>query len=437
MTLSTNLKKIFFKVLKSPRWTVLVVLVFSFVILVVYGWSIGRDEFYRRHHQAVQWIKKSSDLLYFPYLFTHSQLERYDLVIADSDLNFLNNNLPAAYQGNLLTSQYRQKVKAKFTAASKDYAVKVRYRGDTDGHWRDDQKSWLIDFGKNYFERQKEMHLIIPVDRYYLLEELNFYRARKMGLVAPLTKFVNFFVNGKRQGVYWQVEGFSRDMLEKQKISSLANFYNGENFSDLSQSLTAGHSYFDDIFYWTKYADNTLDNHDNYTDLDLLLGIINHPSNEYFNQHIGDIVDLDNFYHWQVNQVLVASQHDVDSNLRFYFDPVIGKFKFTVWDVSLGDSGELDGLLKSSNMLTTRILANPEFLKARNQVLLAYVSDLKNLEDDLRHYDELDRLTKNDFYQDYLKVESNLTYREKVKAVRQALIDHFEYVKKYAESQNH
>lgn len=425
-------RRVFFRTIKSPKRIILaiVVLMFLFGIGAVYSWQKDKLAFYSKHHTAMQTVQKLTNVLFFPYWFSNSQLERYDLIIDQKDWDFLNENLPPIYQGRSLSSEYRQEVKAKFMAAGKEYDVKVRYRGEMDNHWRDPQKSWLVDFGKEKFNGDKEIHLIIPVDRDYLLEEFSYYRARKAGLLVPDTKFVNFFVNGERQGVYWQMEGWSKEMLDKQKIAGETNLYSAIDREDGMLPPT-DFSYFDNINLWKKYASSTKKLADDFSDLAAFFKVINNPDDNFFAEKIGQILDLNSFYQWQINQYLVNSVHqgDTGGNQRLYFDTASDKFKFIPWDVSLGTDLPPPLWEVKYSRLVTRVLANPVFLHERNKLLWAYVGQPENLADDLKHYDDLDALTKNDFYKDNKKVESDLAYRSKIKKMRNTIIEDFNYVK--------
>lgn len=424
------LKKIY-KILRSPRLIVLTIFIFIIIIAgasVIYYWQIGGLKFYRRHHSLVQFIKKQSNTLYLPYLLSSSKLEHYDLIISKDDLEFLNQNLPPTYQGNSLERKYRKKIEGKLVVNDKEYQVKIRYHGDDDGHWRDSKKSWAITFSDKYFEGNKEIHLIIPVGRDYLLEELTFYRARKMGLLTTPTKFVNFFVNGQRQGVYWQFESWNKQMLEKRNVSADTNLYSGINIYELDDP--SNYNYFEDVDFWRKCSYNTMQHPNDYTDLEFLLAIVNNPDDEYFNKNIGQIIDLENFYKWEINQYLVYSTHQDRNDLKFYFDSTQGKFKFIPWDISTGNIQSISSVENYyTSELIIRILKNPEFLSRRNELLRDYVNNPANLADDLKFYDELDKLTKNDFYKDFKKVESHLAYRKKINDFRNKIIESFNHVK--------
>ncbi|OGY51289.1 MAG: hypothetical protein A3J59_02355 [Candidatus Buchananbacteria bacterium RIFCSPHIGHO2_02_FULL_56_16] len=380
---------------------------------------LTRLEIYARHHGEIQFIKKLSNVLFVPQLFTPEKLPRYDLIVKRQDLEFLNSNLPAGYVGALLSDQNRQSVPATFLSGSEVRKVEVRYRGDTDIHWRDPQKSWRVNFPvEEPFDGSSAINLIIPVDRGYLLESLNFYRAKKLGLLVPEIKFVNLFVNGARHGVYWQVEQWGPEFLARNGIATSTNLYGSAEFADLEGLPSGG---FSTASAWRKYASKA-DGIDDYSDLQRLLDVINLPSDEALNEQIGTVIDFDNFYAWQINQYLTMSDHQSGINLRLYPDPTTGKFRFLPWDIMMGDP--LPPYVEANyNQLITRILSNRAFLHERNLRLWQYVGDEATLADDLAYYDQLDGQTRGDFYKDSLKVESNLAYRRKIRTLRQQIVD--------------
>ena len=410
------LRKIYYRILKAKYIILLLVILFG-AFYFFYFRHIDRVEFYRKYHAEVQFVNKLVNIFYLPQTLFPSKLERYDIVVKQKDLDFLNKNLPPLYAGNVLTDQYKVPVVAKFINKGKEYEVKVRYRGLMDNHWRDPQKSWLVTFRKKTgnFEDKRQIHLIIASDRNYLLEELNYYRARKMGLAVPETKFIDLFVNGEGQGVYWLQEDWSNDFLARHNIKG--NLYSS---IDINQNGEPIKNIFDRASYWEDASGTG-----NYANLESLLKVINNPSDDYFNKDIADILDLESFYQWQIVVYLTDSIHQAGGhNMRMYFDLNKGKFAFSPWDIAIGEAPPAFDEY-NYNLLITRILKNPVFLEERNKRLWDYVGDDKNLADDLRYYDVLDKLTKNDFYKDFKRVDSDFAYRREVSSLRKQIEEKF------------
>ncbi|OGL87579.1 hypothetical protein A3I42_03820 [Candidatus Uhrbacteria bacterium RIFCSPLOWO2_02_FULL_49_11] len=407
-----------------------VILIRRFLILLliivagVYIFSIqgqSRVVLYQKYHSIIQVANKLSNLWYLPQTIGSSKLPRYDLTIKPDNLAFLNHNLPPLYQNALLTDEFKQPVSAIFTAHGEKYQANVRYRGDLDNHWRDPQKSFFIDFKKdNWYQGINEMHLIIPFDRYYLLEELSNERARSFGLAVPASKFVNLFINGKRNGVYWQVEGFGKEMLEKQFLPGDVNVYGAIDIMPSGETIDIS-----SIHAWRKYSEDVNSQGvDNYADLEEMLKTVFNTDDAQFRAQLPNILNMDDFYSWIIVQNLVSSSHITGANMRIWFDTTQGKFRMIPWDVSRG-SIPPPRYEHVYNPFITRALEQPEFLDARNAKLWQYVGDEKNLSDDLSRYDALDESTKKDFYKDAKKVQSNYAYRNLVGEVREFIKNSF------------
>ena len=87
------------KILILKTFGVLVVLILG---LTYYYQKIDKLEFYRKYHREIQMVNKISNIFYLPHMYSKSKLERYDLTISKSDLEYINKNLPEVYKGNLL-----------------------------------------------------------------------------------------------------------------------------------------------------------------------------------------------------------------------------------------------------------------------------------------------------------------------------------------------
>src|SRR3989338_11357632 len=363
----------------------------------------GRAKFLRAHPAVfrllpVYWkFRKISDITYLPYFFRKDNVPTYELTIEPSELEKINQSLPASY----MDTTYTKKVfaTARFEADGKIYDVKLRYRGDNAQHWNAPKKSYLIRFENELFHGMRAISLFIPNDRYFALEHTNNYRAEKLGLKIPQSGYANLKINGKNHGLYFQIESWEPEMLINWGLPADTPLY-GE--VDLEQT---GGDIWTDITLWqdTAHDDPYPFKHD--SKLPELLRLLNESSDSEFYARIFDLVDRDNFYAWQIHQELVNSNHQQIGNVRMYFDRARGKFFFVPWDV------EYDILSRdwfdSYGPLQQRIFANPEFLAEKNRRLLAYVEDGQNIERDLKFYDETYEGIRVSLYRDRLKIYSN------------------------------
>lgn len=376
-------------------------------------------------HAASDFFYKLPNLVYLPLMRTDVAIPEYQIIIDNDNLEFLNENLPptifiagvpAGY--GELTDQYKKRVEAKFIHNGREYEVEVRYRGDHFSHWVEAKKSWQVIFDKDdLFNGVKVLKLIIPSSRDYLAEYLNSYRAAKLGLTLTKADFATLAVNSTSYGVYYQFEDWSKEFLEKNELSVEANLYVTDddvlNLDDLNAAFT-------DSVFWKKKTEDEKFSFENYSEVDFLINAINQDN---FSEIVPDIIDLDNFYNWQILSMLAGSQHQNDrGNSRLYFNNTSGKFEFIPWDIKITDSV---GSQIVDNILITRILSDPIREFERNQLLWEYVSSPNNLTDDLDAYDDKYNQLKPAFYANWNKFHNNFRFNKEVSAIRKMYLNNF------------
>jgi hypothetical protein len=308
----------------------------------------------------------------------------------------------------------------------RQYAVKVTYRGDTGDHFRYPKKSLRIVFDKNdLFNGVSTFNLIRPEDRLFIMEYFNNHRARNLELAVPKDWFAYLYINNKDSGVYYAVEQWSEELLIKNSLSDTANLYGEEG-------LGADNLYSDSSI-WQKYIDDG--DKDAKNDLNTFLYILNNPSDEYFFQNIESILDIDNFYLWNVQSLLSGSDHaDYWHNARLYFDPTLGKFKFIPWDVHaypfdryIKDSEIVDPT--TANPLVNRLLSDSRYLTARDNVLSQYLNNHSSIAEDLDFYDATYEKVKWAFYKDSLKNYTNKFFDSEILRARHILEHNISFLK--------
>src|SRR3989338_10098931 len=349
-------------------------------------------------------IRKTTDIVYFPYFFRKNQLPTYELIISEKDQKELDDSLPKDFMNVVYSNKVW--VPAKFIYDGKTYDVKVRYRGDNAVHWNAPKKSYLVNFkSDDLFKGIKRLSFIIIDDRHFVLEQLNNKRAKKLSLFVPDSWFGNLKINGKKHGLYFIIESWSQEMLAKAELPDETNFYSDFGEEDLIPEVLALRNYgiWDNLDRWTKLVNYGKLNFQHYTEVKQLLTLLNQTSDQDFYQQIFNLIDQNNFYAWQIHQELIHSNHQTD-DVRLYFSNTSGKFYFIPWDLGNTDPSfeiELYG------RLAKRIFSNPVYLSEKNKRLYQYLSDEKNLEDDLVLYDQAVKEIKVALYQDRLKIYTN------------------------------
>lgn len=371
-------------------------------------------------HKSFKWTDRLPlllDLYYLPLMVKGSDLPAYRVEIDPEELNQMYQVLPSepgCFGWDILEDN-RKYEDIILNTGDKDYHGRIKIRGDCSDHWINREKSWKIKFNEgNFLEGFEETDLILASTQEYIAEELNYYRARKLGLAVAPSKFVTLYLNGDYQGVYWERKSFQRDILEISGQPSDVNLYG---------DMAINPKLFQDVNYWKKYSQDGVNQSDNYAELSLLLNLINNSDDDEFYEKIPLLVDLDNFYKWYVVEMLGGSYHqDYAHNIRIYFDITSGKFKFIPVDVGLSDDPANDQIF---NPLVTRIMKNKKFVQDRNEILWNYVEKNKNLKDDLEKYDEFYNQIRWAIYRDLSKDHSNFYFDRKIKVRRQIVENNY------------
>ena len=376
-------------------------------------------------------IKKLPNLIHLPYWFTKSHLETYALEISFTNLQRLNDNLPIdpnTYRAGRLTEEYKYFVNAVFKSDDYNGDVEIRYRGLCSNNWNAEKKAIMIKFpSDNLFRGMKSLNFFLPDDRAYFIEPLNAYRAKKLGLYAPDFWFARLNINGKDAGVYLAAEHWSKSWLEKNNLYSIDNI-----FSIKDQNFDSRESIFSEnrINDWKSY---TAENEDGpFEELKTLIRLIEKADEKEFAEKIGQLVELEKFYKWQVVNTLAGSTHQSDTNnVVLLFKKETGKFEPIPWDV--GIKAISDDFYTLGNTLIQRILNNQEFFREYNAILKNYAADEQNLVDDLNYYDHLYQSLQKEFYKDQAKIHNDFVFDRQVKKYRELIISNFQAAKKLAE----
>ncbi|NQU77213.1 CotH kinase family protein, partial [Candidatus Falkowbacteria bacterium] len=175
---------------------------------------------------------KMLDVLYFWSFFQKRKLSVYELEIDPDNLRALEENIPDISQVSWEGSELKkQTVNGVLRYEGKEYKVSVRFRGDSPVHWAYPKKSWRVKidkdevFEKGFINGMREFNFIVGEDRSFISEQLNNYRASKLGLLTPPSEFVDLKINGKHQGAYYLSEQWGEEFLERNKIKSDINLY--------------------------------------------------------------------------------------------------------------------------------------------------------------------------------------------------------------------
>ncbi|KKT75203.1 MAG: hypothetical protein UW70_C0037G0017 [Candidatus Peregrinibacteria bacterium GW2011_GWA2_44_7] len=356
---------------------------------------------------AVNSVLKISNFFYFPTLFSPSDLPEYRIFIEDDELEELNENIQAVVQAGAITDENKDFVGITLEYEGESYEAKLRVRGDSYMHWRYPKKSWRIELKDGEtIGGINEFNLIIPEDRQYVGEQYSNYVAQKLGLLVPHSEFIQLEINGKNQGVYFLVEQWSKEFLERNEKGGESNLYGA---SDDVKAINPDLNLFNDVRLWDKYTSNDLEPENSYADIAVLIETLKENDPVAFKEKIERILDVAAALKWQAHSVLMASRHqEKNHNIRLYFDRTIGKFILIPWDVG---QGRPDTPIDSNyNPLVNKLLSVPEYVQRRNEILWDYVKDDEQSKDDQAYFSKTVDQMKAEFYRDYKKRPFNLSF---------------------------
>lgn len=393
---------------------------------------ILRNEWAQRMMPLYHSIRKIPDFPFIAYTaFSDSSLETFDLYISEENIARMNAVLSDAPFQSTLGEENKLWVSATFRAGDYNEQVKVRYRGDLGNHWNSYKKSYLIEFpNRNLFRGMKRLSLIIPYDRRYFGTSLNNYRARKMGLLVPQEFYVNMTFNGAKKGVYLAAESWTQEWLEKNPVSALSKIVSGPDPVDMERLIgdTTGDfsAYLPSSQQYWKIR-NTDEDPALSDELLILLEILNHASDEEFEQLAPLILDLEAFYAQDTLNILAGAYHlyDNGNNIIMLFDATEGRFKPIPYNVSLA---RLDSRLRygvhelRAPVLQRRIWSIPAFRAARDAYFENYI--IENRTDDIAYIENWIDTMKLEFYRDNAKLMNNFMFEKDLTGLYEAVQEH-------------
>lgn len=384
---------------------------------------------------------KLFSLWYLPKMsFDTSEVPQYELYIEPKHVSKLNAALPVSTSLEVilgqvfLSEEQKETVPAVFFYEGEKYDVKVRYRGDNPVHWVNEKRSWQVIFEKEKpFKGQRILKLIIPVDRNYFSEFLNNYRATKLGLKYPASDLAHVTINGTKMGLYLEIVDWDNEFLEMNQLPADANVYKTEDVAIRETGLLERNGdIFSGLQYWDQEAGDKRYDYQNYAEMDLLLRLLEEGK---LGEYADSIIDLDNFYAWNIVHTLSGSTHAANiGNVRLFFNNSSGKFELIPWDVGLEHFSADD--VSVANKISSQILSQDAFLLERNRRLWAYIEDKNQLDDDLAYYDELYETYRGLFYADLQKRHSNFEFDAIVAELRSRYIDNVEQLRNAFKTDN-
>lgn len=330
------------------------------------------------------------------HLLVESGLPVYDLKIDFAQYNELEQVAAEARRRGIMTEDLKRWVRADFFHGGRRYDVKVRLRGDLPNHWEGPKKSWAVKFGSDtvldggrevevprWFDGRRRINLIIPIDREYTVAPFVNELAREAGMMAPRDRFVVLRINGRVQGLYYEVEDMDKPLtVAYGRPEAPVHGQNGlaRHFDQYTKlgSATASDAKFDLVAMRgsAAQADELA-----LQALDVLVDHSLRPSAETF-RRVKLVLDWDKYLAFKSLTTLMNTNHVRfgSDNMKLFFDPSRGLLEPVPWDFHLVKLPREPATVDFWNdhgpdELERATIEDPQARLERNRVLWKLVAD--------------------------------------------------------------
>jgi len=318
-------------------------------------WEMGTYEYQTLKQRFFSAISRMRDTTPSSFSFIH-------LFVSESNLSTLKTHMPQS------GFDY---VKGRMLIDGKLAKVQIKYRGDYMYHWGFDKKSIRVRTSKNnLFDGMRSFNLQAPKWDQQLNNFLSLQLATRMGLLAPRTRLVRIFINGKDQGIYVFIEQLGESALRRFKVMP-GDLYRGEMVGkDRFYSIGEQIWLFDSSSLWDKMSANNHYPLSSMAPLEQLLDLIERRESEEAQKQLSQLLDMKAWGRFSAFETLAHTKHFSKShNWRLYFDPWRRKFMPIVWD-SVGwrwrpQTGERTVTAVINSKLHLALFLNGDFLRAR------------------------------------------------------------------------
>ena len=257
-------------------------------------------------------IKTSS----LKFLFINNKFENVSIEIDQKNLYNLELQRANRLSGNQEKGNFST---AKLKVDKKKYDIKLRVKGDRLIHWKDkNETSYKIDIrGDDRVWGLEEFSIQKPITRNYIYESIFHKLLQTSGLISLKYFFINFSLNDNDQGIYAVEEGFSKELIERNKKRNGPIFGLNENY-DAFNLVYPNVEY--DLYsekYWTI-------NHPELTQI--AISKLNKLKEKKIN--IDDVFDMQKWATFFAIIDLSSAYHgSLAKSVKLYYNPVTAKFE--------------------------------------------------------------------------------------------------------------
>jgi len=248
------------------------------------------------------------------YIFFSNKLENVNIEIDQENLYKL--ELQRQEQLNQKKNILNIFSNAKLNFNNEKYNIKIRVKGDRVLHWYDKtQTSYKIDLkGENRLWGLEEFSIQKPITRNYIYEYIFHKYLEYQNLISLKYFFINLSINDSKRGIYAVEEGFSKELIERNKKR------NGPIFS-INETKNIRYPDVEYELYSEKYW---RENHPNLVNQALFS--LNQLKNNQIDLNL--VFDLDKWATYFAIIDLTGTFHGViPKSVKLFYNPVTAKFE--------------------------------------------------------------------------------------------------------------
>ena len=334
-----------------------------------------------------------------PRVLMNSGLPVYDLQVSHTEMANIDRAIEEAKKQGYMDEEQQVWANGRFIYDGQNYDVEVRVRGDLPPHWEGAKKSWRIKFRDEmveykgetteediYFQGKRQINLIIPWDRDYVVAPFVNELMREAGLVVPEDRFVVLRLNGVVQGLYYEVEHFDKPLLAAHERPETPVTGQNDRAMHFEQYTKYGTAVVSDSWYDIGTISLQVEEEGEIAmqamqAMQVLIDHARNPTPANF-QRARAILDWEKYLRFRNITTLFNTNHVRfgSDNFKLYFDPSRGLFEPIPWDVHLVRMPEEPGTIdfwnsKGPDEIQRSTLMDPELRLQRNRMLWEWVSD--------------------------------------------------------------
>ncbi|WP_075981154.1 CotH kinase family protein [Bacillus massilinigeriensis] len=256
----------------------------------------------------------------------------------------------------------------------KKYEIDIVYRGS---HIRKfEKKSYYVQFHKpSYFRKGKEIHLNAEFkDPSMIRNKLSLDFFSDIGTLSPQSRFVFLVINGRKEGVYLEIESVDENFLRARELPNGTIYYAVDGDANLSLMSDLDKKVKDSLLlgYERKYGAEEDDDF-----LQEMIIKINTATREEFEKVISKYINVDKYLRWLAGIIFTQNYDGFVHNYALYRNGETGQFEIIPWDYDATWGRDVNGKvmeedyvrIQGFNTLSARLLDNNQYRKQYKTML--------------------------------------------------------------------